>query len=387
MNQNPNNPEYNPYTPSPSAPNYPPVPDSRYGGPPAQNPGSGPVSGPGYDSYANPSMPITGTGASNPYNPYAPPPPPTGGNATQYGSYGNDPTYITAPPPPGTDYSAPPPPVYQQSYMPPVQPTPRNKGRGSVVLILVIVLVLVVGASIFGVFAHNNQVASQNRDATATAQSGATAQVQAQATGTAQSYATATTVASTYPFFSHLVFNDPLTDNSNKQIGWQTSADCVFSGNSYQATDSTKNTYAGCVGLLTNFSNFTFQVDGTLKQGDSQSGLGLYFRADDAKSRGYLFYVDQDGSYSFFISTDGTGGNSRDLKDGQVTASQYTTGLSQKNTFSVVARDSQISIYINQQLILSTQDSTYSSGQIGVLVTDGTTKAVASFNNAKLWTA
>ncbi|HVU67593.1 MAG TPA: hypothetical protein VHD63_10710 [Ktedonobacteraceae bacterium] len=396
MNQNPNNPEYNPYAQSPSGPNYPPTPDSRYGGQPAQNPNSGPVSSPGYDAYNPPPPPITGPGASNPYNNYAPPPPPLGGNSTQYGAY--DPTYVSpvVPPPPPTTPDYPPPPTYQQpAYQPPtyapqvpVPPTPPNRpGRGRAVIISVIALLVIVGASIIGVVAvHNNQVADQNAKSTATAGT-ATSVAQAQATGTAQSYATATAIASTYPFFAHLAVNDPMTSNSNKQVGWQTDSTCSFAGNTYQVVNTDKNTYATCMGLLTNYTNFTFQVDATLKEGDADAGLGLYFRANQDKHQGYLFYVDQSGYYSLWVSTDGTAANSRDLKDSQVTTSQYTTGLYQKNTLAVVMRDSQIAIYINQQLIVTSQDTTYTGGQIGLIAVDGKTKVLAAFSNVKIWTA
>jgi hypothetical protein len=254
------------------------------------------------------------------------------------------------------------------------------------IIALIALVVIIVGASLIGVVVHNNQVADQNAKATATAGT-ATAVVQAQATGTAQSYATATTIASNYPFFAHLAVNDPLVANTNKQVGWETDSSCSFAGNTYQIVNTDKNTYAPCMGMLTNFSNFTFQVDATLKEGDAQSGVGLYFRANESKHQGYLFYVDQSGSYSLWVSTDGTSANSRDLKDSQVTTSQYTTGLYQKNTLAVVVRDSQISIYLNQQLIVTSQDTTYSSGQIGLIVIDGNTKALASFSNAKVWTA
>jgi hypothetical protein len=392
MNQNPSNPEYNPYAQPPSGPNYPPTPDSRYGGQPAQIPNSGPVSGPGYDPYSPTMPPVTGPGSSSPYNNYAPPPPPLAGNSTQYGAY--DPTYVSpvAPPPPPVAPDYPPTPSYPPTYPPPqvpVPPTPGNNrsGRGRVIVITVIALLVIVGGSIIGLVAHNNQVvADQNAKATATAGT-ATAVVQAHATATQQTIATATAIASTYPFFPHLAVNDPLVDNSNKQVGWQTDSTCSFTGNTYQIVNSDKNTYAACMGLLTNFSNFTFQVDATLKQGDSQSGVGLYFRANESKRQGYLFYVDQSGNYSLWVSTDGTSANSRDLKDSQVTTAQYTTGLYQKNTLAVVVRDNQIAIYLNQQLIVTSQDSTYSSGEIGLIAVDGNSKALASFSNAKVWTA
>lgn len=217
---------------------------------------------------------------------------------------------------------------------------------------------------------------SQNTQATATAKA---------RLSKIQNAATATALASTYPFFPQLVLNDPLINNNNAQMGWQVDSNCTFAGSSYQATDAQENTYSTCSAEQSHYTDFTFQVDAILKQGDTSAGFGLYFRSNDSADKGYLFYIDQSRNYSIIVSVDGTGASARILKAGQATTSQFNSGLLIKNTLAVVARGSQISIYLNQQLLALVSDSTYSLGQIGVVVIGGATKTVAVFNNAKVW--
>ncbi|HEY0756320.1 MAG TPA: family 16 glycoside hydrolase [Ktedonobacteraceae bacterium] len=371
MSQNPN--EYNPYAPPPSGPNYNPIPNSGYGTPP-----SGPHAGYGTPpNYADPIMPGTDPSA-NPYSSYNP----GAGSAipTSYGAYGEP----TAPPPP--------PPYTMPGYMPPAYtpgpsiPPPRQPRRSRTLLIVVIVLLIIVAGSIFGgITYHNNQVTTQNNNnATATVQK-ALAESQAHATATAGSFATATTIASNFPFFAHLALNDPLTSNSNSQYGWQTDHFCTFSGNAYQALDDQKNTYGPCVGMLTKFTDFTFQVDVTMKQGDTQSAGGLYFRADGTKSQGYIFTVDQQKTYTIWIATDTTSNNSRTLKTGS--APTFVPGSGQSNTLAVAARGGQISLYVNQQLLITIQDSTYATGEIGFISSNTDATTIMSYNNVKVWTA
>mgnify|MGYP001168850598 CR=1 FL=1 len=395
MSQNPNDGNYNPYGPNPSNPNYPPVPDTVYGGPPqppsGPNPGyNPPPSGP--NPYASPpseagvNTPNSGYG---PYgNPYAPPPPPGAGPGA--GPYANpptpmppssgpnlynpyDPTVLSQPPNSGVGYPAYP--------LPPTPlPTPQPKrGRGMTIAILVIVVILIVGGSIFGVVANTNNQATMHANATATTQ----ANVQA----TAHSQATAAAIANTYPFSNKLALNDPLADNS-KGVNWDTSqsSGCAFSGSAYHVTDSSKNTYNACAANKTDYSNFTFEVEMMIKQGDSNADGGLIFRADSANNKFYRLYVDQQGGYGLLVSVDttGTGGNARNLKDG--TAPQFNTGLGQTNTLGIVARGDQIALYINHQLVATITDSTYTHGQIGVTAaTLSGSETEVIYTNAKVW--
>jgi len=361
MSQYPPNPNYNnPYGQNPPDPNF--NQGTAYGGPP---------SGPG----------------PNPYNPYPgtnPPQPDT--NPSPYGPYGQNPP--TPAPPPYNPYAQtvsgtnpnynqygaiPPAPV-----MPPQQP--RRGPSMRVILISVIALVLVIGGIVFGLVGYNNaQQSKANADANATATAQANIRATAQANQTATALAaTATAVASNYPFSANLKLTDPLSDNS-KGSGWQEDNLCKFQGNAYHATDTQANTFNSCSAIHTDFSNFTFEVQAVLNSGD---GIGITFRGNADKSQFYRLAIYTDGSYAVYLYVDTTGTNSRKLTNGQLTP---TPDLTNTNVISVVARGTNMAIYLNKTQVTTFTDPTYSHGQIGVATTDISKSADAVFSNLNVW--
>jgi len=171
--------------------------------------------------------------------------------------------------------------------------------------------------------------------------------------------------------------DDPLSDNS-KGASWKTSSDCTFSGGAYHATNTSNNTYVTCSGINTNFSDFTYQVTMQIARG---SYGGITFRGDDANSKNYTFVLGQDGSYVLYLYTSST--NPKELKSG--TATSFNTGNGQNNDVGVVARGSTISLYVNKQPVASVTDSTYSSGQIGMIVYNLGNAVEAIYSNVKVW--
>ncbi len=362
MSQYPPNPNYNPYGQNPPDPNY--NPGTAYGGPP---------SGPGPNS--------------NPYNPYPNTNPTPNTNPSPYGPYGQNPPTPTPAPPPYNPYD---PTVINSSpnynqygappTVPPAPPTaPRRGPSMRVILISVIALVLVLGGIVFGFVSYNNAQQS-NANATVTAQNNAAATARANqaATSIAQTATAATAVASTYPFSSHLLLSDPLSDNS-KGSGWQTDNLCKFQGNAYHATDTQTNTFTACSAVKTNFSNFTFEVEAVLNSGD---GIGITFRGNADKSQFYRFAAYTDGSYAVYLYVDNTGTNSRKLINGNITPQPDLTNT---NLISVVARGSSFTIYFNKTQVTTFTDPTYSSGQIGVAVTNISKSADGVFTNLNVW--
>ncbi len=244
-------------------------------------------------------------------------------------------------------------------------------------LIILAVLVVLGGlVAVIGVTAHNNQVASDNH-ATATASAhNTTATAQAQATTTALAQATATAIASNYPFSTNLKLNDPLTDNS-KGAGWRTDGNCKFASDGYHASESTTNTYYPCSALQTNYNNFTYQVTMNMVQGDVG---GIVFRGDDVNTKFYSFVFSQTGEYVLFLYTQ-EGTKPQTLQDS--TAQSFKPH--QANDLGVVARGNQISLYVNGQKLISINNGTFTSGQIGTIVYDLNGPAEAVFTNAKVW--
>ena len=176
--------------------------------------------------------------------------------------------------------------------------------------------------------------------------------------------------------------DDPLRDNS-KGYSWSESTNnvggaCAFTGGAYHVSQSNTNYFNYCA-ASTNFSNFVFEVQMKIIKGDAG---GVIFRAHTKDNKFYVFYAGQDGSYEIFFCAANTCST---LTTG--TSSAIKQGLNQTNFIAVIAQRSTIGLYVNHQLINHLDDSTYSSGQIGVIALpyrSGNPTEVA-YNNAKVW--
>ncbi len=61
-------------------------------------------------------------------------------------------------------------------------------------------------------------------------------------------------------------------------------------------------------------------------------------------------------------------------------------GAGQSIQITLVAQNSNLSIYLNQHYLTSVSDGSYGSGKIGVFGESVTQPTDAAFNNAKVWT-
>lgn len=254
-------------------------------------------------------------------------------------------------------------------------------------LLIALALLVVVGSIGFVSFylATNKQLANINASATALAQANA----QAHATPTAPAQANATSPASgakdPYIHTGVLSLNDSLQDSSQGN-GWQTgtnqnNATCTFTGGAYQSTQPVDGDFHICFALTTDFSNFVYEVQMTIIAGKAG---GIIFRANQANSTFYYFRVGQDGSYDLWAFVDTIIDHAHHLTAGF--SSAVHTGYNQPNLVAVVARGSSLNLYVNQQLVTSVNDSSYSHGQIGVVAYNQGSTAQVAYNNARVWT-
>jgi len=275
-----------------------------------------------------------------------------------------------------------------------------------VILFIVLVLLIIGGSGLilYTAVIQPNQLHAQ---ATATAQANVTGTAQANATGTAQAAATATTEANAtataqaqatahvqatatalQAIFNQAtsgtpVLNDPLNqqDANNWEVDNKTGGGgCAFTGGSYHASMPQAGFFASCYAQNSNFSNFAFQVQMTILKGDRG---GIIFRSDSAGTKFYLLRFDQNGTYNFFVYSGNSGSNAKNLLEGS--APSFHTGANQANQIAVVARGSNIYLYVNQQYLTSLTDSTYSSGSIAVFAEDHTNSTEVAFSNAQVW--
>lgn len=209
--------------------------------------------------------------------------------------------------------------------------------------------------------------------ATATAQAQATAEVQATATALQNIYASATSGSPT--------LSDSLAGNSRS--GWdedqaQGGGGCGFTGGAYHASLNSKGFYFPCFAQNTNFSDLAYQVQMTIIRGDYG---GLIFRANSTASKFYVFRLESDGIYDLFVSQDNN--HTTELSYGNSPAIHKYAGHS--NLLAVVARGSNMYLYINKQYVSTVSDDTYKSGQIGVFAEDHTNPTDVAFSNVQIW--
>jgi transcriptional regulator with XRE-family HTH domain len=199
-----------------------------------------------------------------------------------------------------------------------------------------------------------------------------------------QAYKTA--ADQTYPRYlsghGTLVFFDPLGQQDGSRWTQSTSIDggsCQFTGGTYHIRQQ-PGYYAWCSanGI---FSNFAFEVQLTITQGDCG---GMTFRDGD-KNGYYYFRICQDSAYEVHKYFSYSGPDYTVIQSSR--SSAIRTGLGQQNKMAVVASGSAMTFYVNEQQIDQEQDSSYTWGHIALIATPyyGHVTDVA-YSNAKLWT-
>ncbi len=340
-----------------------------------------------------------------------PPPPPISSSAPDYVSIGSGNAYTNYPTPGQAagnvyptqatypQYNGPQQPS-QPGFQPTTGPKPKQPGisKGLIALLVVLVLVLIGGGILFA-YVGVIQPGQQHAQATATAQANSTqaagtAQANANATAAVLATATANAVATTTAIqgiytqatSGNPTLNDPLSgqDGNNWSEGTTSGeGSCNFSGNAYHAAAQQSDYFYACFASTPTFSNFAYQAQMTIIQGDYG---GIIFRADSANSKYYYFRIGKDGAYDLTASHDTTFSHDQLLKSGNA-PSIIKTGLNQANLVAVVAQGSNLYLYVNQKYLAQVNDNTYKSGQIGVFGGDFASKSAdVSFTNAQVWT-
>jgi len=270
--------------------------------------------------------------------------------------------------------------------MQPPQPlqTQRRRGPAAGIIALLLVLVLVViGGSILLYYASVIHPAQLNTQATATAQTVATTIVQNRVNATAT--ATALTPQDLYTLVTAKAptLNDPL--NGQGSTHWQNfgnTGQCTFNSGALHAT-STQQAGALCLYQGSTYTNFAFQVQMTFIHGDLG---GINFRFDQTNHKLYFFAISPTGIFVLFSVQSGIAGQANEKILAAQASTAINTAQNQANTLAVIARGIAIDLYINKQFVFSVNDSTSSSGMVGV--TGGDSKgsvADVTFTNAQIW--
>jgi hypothetical protein len=292
---------------------------------------------------------------------------------------------------------------FQQPSQPDLQPGPepasKRQGLSKIVVALLVVLACVlIGGGMFFTFVGVIKPYQEQVKATATAQTIAAhateiARTQASATAavlaTADANVTATATALEDTYLQATGSKPALNDALSSQNGnnWDVVSNsgegsCSFKDNAYHVTAQQADYLYLCFAASPNFSNFAFQVQMTILQGDYG---GIIFRANGASSKYYYFRVGKDGAYDLSVSHDTSSTHDQLLKSG-IAPSIITTGLNQPNLIAVLADGSNIYLYANQKFLAQVHDTTFQSGQIGVFGGNFESKSAdVAFTNIKVW--
>lgn len=307
------------------------------------------------------------------------------------------------------------------TWPPPPRPAPQRVGFpiGVTIALTTLALILVAGGFGFIIFSVTTQYngifhTQATMQARSTAQANATAQAQqaqlvvtqtltaqqanidASATALAASTTTAqlgsenatATVTALQSLLAQDMSGTPVVDDSlsdstspsrwDLSINTQNNTGCQFINGNYHVKEIQLGYYQPCFAETTDFHNFVYQVTVTIDQGTQG---GILFRANGAQSQYYLFRIGTNGSYTLEVYNNN---HVRSLSSGFSAA--ILTGIGQSNTLQVIAKDSTIDLFVNSTFIDSATDSTYASGQIGVVALDYSLPTEVEFSNAQVWT-
>lgn len=202
--------------------------------------------------------------------------------------------------------------------------------------------------------------------------------------GTATASAATTSSSNPYPPNTGTVaLDDPLTNN-NQGYNWEEGtnnnhASCSFTASGLDVTQPKQQYFHGCIAQATNFTNFAYEVQMKMISGDYS---GIIFCANKASGNYYFFYVKPTGDYALRILSSNQFIGSF-LRQGSSPAIHI--GLPASNTIAVVVQHGTITLYVNQTMIDSVNDSTYTQGQIGVFTGNDVNAAETVFTKAKVW--
>ena len=247
--------------------------------------------------------------------------------------------------------------------------------RSTAVLLIILAGLIVVGGGGITAYATLFHTLELHAQATAVTQNILTEQ--------AQATAHAISPQSTYDRITSMVpsFTDPLDGRHSSPWSNKVKGDtgCAFRNGAYHLHIAPKDLYSYCLATGSNYSNFLFQVQMTIIQG---LDAGMVFRTANPSLPSYVFTITYNGLYALNVAVDPQ--HSRSLAFGRSVA--INTGLNQTNLLSVMARNGNISLFINKHFVAGASDTTYPSGAIGLVASNFPQTSIdIAFNNAFVW--
>ncbi len=172
------------------------------------------------------------------------------------------------------------------------------------------------------------------------------------------------------------LFVDRFTDDSS---GWNrqsvASSYAVTVGNGVLSLENDKQSllWEPIPGTRT-FTNFQLTADATLAKGDQNNGYGFYIRG--AANQGselatyYRFELYGDGSYTIFKGSTDADGKTVDTKLVNFLLNSAIAKRGKSNHIMIIAQGSKLSFIVNNHLLQTVKDSSYTSGSVALFVSN-----------------
>ncbi len=276
--------------------------------------------------------------------------------------------------------------------LPPEPPqTPPLVTHKQILLTIVALFVLLISCLLaydFAYYQPHQHLAAANANATSNAMANAQATSTASSFGTQVAFGqTADAQAQMAPYVQ-ATSGRPLLDDSFSQpdpAGWPefTTTDgssCAFKNGRYSSYEVAAHYFLPCIENNINFRNLAFQVDMTLLKGDLG---GLIIDANQNASAFYILEVNPVGGMTLSLFHNTPKPDFNLLMTSTNAALAVTPG--QALQITLIASKGTIDVYVDQQLIDSTQDTRLTSGQIGVFAEDIAKPTAVAFSHLKVW--
>lgn len=232
---------------------------------------------------------------------------------------------------------------------------------------------------------------SPNTSLTATAAASATAaanaSAEASATAAANASATASAQATTTAYDNQIVIgprviNDPLKDNS-QGYQWSITAipgnlgGCSFINHNYHSIIRA-NGSSPCFGVTDTFTNFSYEAYVSILEGDE---AGIIFRGQSDQGNFECFTISSTGNYAIQLFQNYN--LSSTIAQGATPTIKTKAG--QLNLLAVKVMNNAVTIFINEQRIITITDANFTQSDIGMIAEDISSPTDAIFSNVQVW--
>jgi eukaryotic-like serine/threonine-protein kinase len=200
--------------------------------------------------------------------------------------------------------------------------------------------------------------------------------------------ATATSALNAYPAYlpgqGTLLISDPLQQEKYWRSGMDSDfgGSCQFKDGAMHIREEKPNRNYACYSFLSSFTNFAFEVQMTIIQGDCGN-----VNIDIVPSSDVYYYIEicSYGRCRLIKYLDNTGKKTVHLVERDYNAA-IKQGLNQTNLLAISVKKDILRVFVNGQQIVMAQDGDGTMGSIGLSAVDFKNATEVVYKQARVWT-